>query len=180
MDHAPPPVASVARPDISGRFASTAASPVPIVPAEPSVVHHQREINHPQGTLEAVPNPARPAQSPPAQSRLARRAPGPNTGRRTSGVSYVPSRFDEATERIEDMKVGACGLFTIWPLDGFIKLLPASWRTRAEEPTPQPQEADNTPQPDDVEDTTQKPSKVLQEDDMMNYTAPPPYHPLSN
>lgn len=75
------------------------------------------------------------------------------------------------------MQVGACGLLTIWPLDGLMKLLPTSWRTRTDEPTPQPQEADNTPQSNDVEDTTQKTSKVLQEEDMMDYTAPPPYHP---
>lgn len=177
MHHAPPPVANVARAEISGRFTSTAASPAPIVPADSSVVHRQREINHPQGTLSTVPNPAPPAQSPPAQPRLAPRAPAPSNGRRTSGVSYVPSRFDDAAEGIEGMRVGACGLLTSWPLYGLMKLLPTSWKARTDESNPQPQEADNTPQPNDVEDTTQKASKVLQEEDMMNYTAPPPYHP---
>ncbi|KIO16483.1 hypothetical protein M407DRAFT_21669 [Tulasnella calospora MUT 4182] len=154
MDHVSLPVTNVARADISGRSTSTAAPSAPIVPANPSVPHRQRGIQHPQDTLSAVQKPAPPIE-PPTPSPSSHRTSGPTNGHVRSGVSFVPYRFNEsaAAEKIEKMRSGASGL-----LD--------------------PKEVENTPQPNDVKDTAENAYKSLQEEDMMDHKAPPPYHPV--
>ncbi|KAG8917540.1 hypothetical protein FRC01_002383 [Tulasnella sp. 417] len=176
MNHVSLPVTDVTRAGISSRATSRAPLSIRNVPADQLEFHHQRGIQHPHDTLSAVVNPAPPIEPPSTPYRSSHQTPRWTNGHTRSGVSPVPSRFDSAAEGVRKMTSGAWSLLGVWPVDGLMKLMPANWRPRVGDPAPQPGGVENAPQPNDVEDTADNTFKALQEEDMMDSKAPPPYY----
>ncbi|KAG8926405.1 hypothetical protein FRC01_008893 [Tulasnella sp. 417] len=172
MYHVSPPVTDVTRAGTSSRATSRAPLSIQNVSADRPEPHHQRGIQHPHDTLSSVANPAPPS----APSRPSHHTPRWTNRYTTSGVSPVPSRFDSAVKGVEKMTGGAWSLLGVWPVDELMKLMPASWRPGVGDSAPQSREVENAPQPNDVEDTVDNTFKALQEEDMMDSKAPPPYY----